>query len=212
MCGEDGHETHGEQSTFHRGGGEPKHAFERPSRHGFRAGILTARGIQKYPENGPPRVHGETGLVRDASHQERGNDAEPRGDVTADVVEGHVVAKDVTFEEDGGELHARVDSGADGTTEGVPYHVIEPGEEFFGAMFIEVLSGPPIKVRIEFVNHRSKLLNRLKANGIGIGEKDANAVQDGTDPYQVHEVVGRGCGGGRRRRRRRSRGGRFCHG
>ena len=77
--------------------------------------------------------------MRDQSDEHRRHDSEPGGDVAANVVEGHGVAEEVVFEVDGGELHSGVDGGADGAAEGIPYFVVEPFEEFFGAVFVEVL-------------------------------------------------------------------------
>jgi hypothetical protein len=38
-------------------------------------------------------------------------------------------------------LHPRENGRADGTAEGIPYLVVEPGEELFVSIFVEVLLG-----------------------------------------------------------------------
>mmetsp|Transcript_24035 Transcript_24035/g.43538 ORF Transcript_24035/g.43538 Transcript_24035/m.43538 type:complete len:232 (+) Transcript_24035:1182-1877(+) len=185
------HKSHREQGTLQGRGTQPKQPRTSIPRHRLGIRIPSPHGIQRHSKNGPPRIHGQTRLVGNASYQKGGNDSEPCGNVTAYIVEGHGISEDVSFEEDGGELHSGEDGGADGTAEGVPYLVIEPGEELFGSVFVEVLSRPPIEIRIEFVNHRTELLNRLETNRIRIGKENAGAVQDRANPYEADEIIGR---------------------
>jgi hypothetical protein len=52
----------------------------------------------------------------------------------------------------GSELHTGVDRSSNGTTEGIPRHVVEPLEELLAAVFVEVFSGAVVEIGIEFVN------------------------------------------------------------
>jgi len=49
-------------------------------------------------------------------------------------------------------LHTGINGGSDGTAEGVPYHVVEPLEELFGAVCIEVFGCAVVEVGVEFMD------------------------------------------------------------
>mmetsp|Transcript_1845 Transcript_1845/g.3526 ORF Transcript_1845/g.3526 Transcript_1845/m.3526 type:complete len:259 (-) Transcript_1845:274-1050(-) len=185
-----GHKTHRTNGTFHRRRIIiPNSLLPGPRPHGFIIGVSSPNAIQHDSEDAGSGILRQTRLVGDESHQDGGADSEPGRDVAANVVEGHGIAKDEVFEEDGGELHAGVNGGADGAAEGVPYFVVEPVEEFFGAVLVEVLGRPPVKIGIKLVNHRAVLLNGLKTNDVSIGKKEKCRVDNGTKPDEFHQLI-----------------------
>jgi hypothetical protein len=54
--------------------------------------------------------------------------------------------------------------------------VIKPLEKLLRPILIKILSGPPIKVRIELMDHRPKLLDGLQTNVVGVLEEEGYAV------------------------------------
>ena len=56
------------------------------------------------------------------------------------------------------------------------------------------LGSPPIEIRIKLVNHRTELLDGLKANLVRVLEEEGSAVKDGADPDEIDQMIG---GGGR---------------
>lgn len=134
-------------------------------------------------------VLGKAAFVGHKSRDEGGDDTEPGGNPDANVVQRHAVGDD-GFEDNGGYLHAGVDGGAHGTAEGVPYQVVKPFGEFTPAMFVEVLSGTEIEVRIEFMYNRSKFLNGECSDAIGPITRKTNSIEDDTQPYYFVYHIG----------------------
>jgi hypothetical protein len=76
----------------------------------------------------------------------------------------------------------RIDSSPHRPTKRIPNLVIKPLKELLRPILIKILRRAPIEVGIELVNHRSKFLNGLKTNDVGVLEEEADAVEDGSDP------------------------------
>lgn len=69
--------------------------------------------------------------------------------------------------------------------------MIEPSKKLLSPIVVEILCGPPIKVRIELMNHGSKFLDGLKTNVVSILKEEGDAVEDSSDPNQGEDIVGR---------------------
>ena len=68
--------------------------------------------------------------------------------------------------------------------------MIKPLEKLLPSILIQILRGPPIKVRIEFMNHASVSFDGQQTDLVGILKEKDDAVEDGSDPYQGEEIVG----------------------
>lgn len=60
--------------------------------------------------------------------------------------------------------------------------MIEPLEELLPSVLVQIPRGPPIKVRVEFVNDAAVTLDGQETDLEGVSEEEEEAVEDGTHP------------------------------
>mmetsp|Transcript_5738 Transcript_5738/g.9506 ORF Transcript_5738/g.9506 Transcript_5738/m.9506 type:complete len:271 (+) Transcript_5738:2338-3150(+) len=183
MSWNDGHDGHGKEGTF-QGGTDESKGQRAMFRYVFVLDFTTAHNVHDDLGEIEIRILGQGTFVGNATSQKGGNAAKPSWNVTTNVV-NTPIGQDKILDPDGCELHARVNGGTDGTTQWVPRHVIEPGEEFAPTVLIEVLCRTIVEIRIEFMNHRSVLINGLQTDLVRPPNDSINNVSCQSEPYNA---------------------------